>query len=49
MLLFSRVIYWKVRLLSRIKVEGVKGMDNGSTVILARYKFHFIIEHDNLV
>ena len=37
-----------VRSSSRREGDGVKEVD-GSIVILARYKFHFIREHENLV
>ena len=36
--------YWPVRLSS----AGVKGGGMQEVIILARYKFHFIREHENL-
>ena len=43
----SLVIYWSVRLSNRRNGTGKMGV--GGIVILDRFKFHFIKEHDNLV
>ena len=42
------LVYWSDRSFSRRGGDGVKGIKEGN-LTLARCKFHFIREHENLV